>query len=356
MLNQDNRRARRAALRTYGLARDSDLSALQEVVELTARICDAPMGFLSIIEDETQVFLIRTGIDLSEIPLSDSICGTVLMEGGMVVISDIADDDRINTLCAYKEHGVRFYASVPLTTPQGRIFGTLTVLDRTPRTLTPLQQETLAVLSHQVMAHFDLRRTIRRGEVMRREVDHRVKNSLQSVSSLTRLQSRRVRSAEARDALEVVSRRIDTIAALNSELYRTGTDRKVGLKAFLASVVDLIRASGPETVHVSLDMDDVNISASHAGSLAIVVNEFATNSFKHAFPDGRQGRVDIVGRQERPGHFRLTCRDDGTGISGEKAGAGLGMAIIESAADSVGGEITWRTDPPGYALEIEFGI
>ena len=356
MLNQDNQRARRAALRTYGLARDSDVSALQEIVELAVRICDVSMGFLSIIEDETQVFLVRTGIDLPELPLSESICGTVLTGGGMVIISDLSDDDRISHLRVYDACGARFYASVPLTTQQGRIFGTLTVLDRTPGTLTDLQQETLAVLSRQVMAHFDLRRTIRRGEVMRREVDHRVKNSLQSVSSLTRLQSRRVQSAEARDALEVVSRRIDTIAALNSELYRIGIDRKVGLKTFLGSVVDLIRASGPETVHVSLDMDDVNISASHAGSLAIVVNEFATNSFKHAFPDGQTGRVDIVGRQERPGHFRLICRDDGAGLTRKEPGVGLGMAIIESAADSVGGDITWRTAPPGYALEIDFGI
>lgn len=356
MLTIDNRRARRVALRTYGLTRDSDLTSLREIVDLATKICETPMAFLSIIEDETQYFLIRIGFDFVELPIEDTICGQVLDTGRFVAIRDAHDHPGLKVLPPCTAHGVRFYAASPLTTPQGRTFGTLTVLDREPREISDLQRETLEVLSRQVMAHLALRRTIRRAEVMRREVDHRVKNSLQSVSSLTRLQSRRVQSAEARDALEVVSRRIDTIAALNSELYRTGTDRKVALKGFLASVVELIRASGPENVHVSLDMDDVSISASHAGSLAIIVNEFATNSFKHAFPDGRQGRVDILGRQERPGQFRLTCRDNGVGTGPDVPGAGLGLAIIDSAADSVDGEITRTTDGEGYVIEIEFGI
>ncbi len=360
MLSQDNRRARRAALRSYGLTRDTDLASLREIVDLAVAICDMPMGNVSLIDEQFQWFVVRAGTERSELPLEDTICARVIAADapeGVVVIEDTHRDPRLETAAACQEaEGIRFYAAAPLLTPQGRVIGTLSVADIRPRRLTDGQRKLLSVLSRQVMAQLDLRRLLRRADVMRREVDHRVKNSLQSVSSLTRLQARRVTSDEARDALEVVSRRIDTIAALNSELYRAGNERKLALRAFLESVTHLIRASAPENVAISLSMDDVNISAGHAGSLAIIVNEFATNSFKHAFPDGRGGRIELTGRQEHPGQFRMTCRDDGVGVGSAPPEGGLGLSIIDSAVESLGGEKTFLEHEAGFGMDIVFAI
>ena len=354
MLSHEQRRARRATLRSYGLSRDSDLTSLREIIVLAMRMCGVGQANISLFDEQRQWFIVREGMDVEELPLDETICMQVLTRSGVTVVEDTVNDPRTAHLPICKDGTVGFYAAAPLLTGNGRVFGSLTIMDRTPRSLTEDQMSMLAVLSRQVMAQFELRRALRRADVMRREVDHRVKNSLQSVASLTRLQSRRVETPEAREALEVVSRRIDTVAALNSELYRTGTDRKIGLKSFLSSVVDLIRASAPERVGISLDCADVNISAQHAGSLAIVVNEFTTNSFKHAFPDDREGHIEIVGRQIEPGTFRLTCRDDGVGAS--NPGAGLGVAIIDSAVESLSGEIDRDTEGPGYAITVEFGI
>lgn len=354
MLSHEQRRARRATLRSYGLSRDSDLTSLREIIVLAMRLCGVEQGNISLFDEQRQWFVVREGMDVEELPLEETICMRVISHSGVTVVEDTCADPRTASLSICTDGTVRFYAAAPLLTGSGRVFGTLTVMDRTPRSLTEDQITMLGVMSRQVMAQLELRRALRRADVMRREVDHRVKNSLQSVASLTRLQSRRVETPEAREALEVVSRRIDTVAALNSELYRTGTDRKIGLKSFLSSVVDLIRASAPERVTISLDCADVNISAQHAGSLAIVVNEFTTNSFKHAFPDDREGHIEIVGRQIEPGTFRLTCRDDGVGVS--NPGTGLGIAIIESAVESLSGEIEREIEGPGYAIAVEFGI
>ncbi len=361
MLSQDNRRARRAALRSYGLSRDTDLSSLQEIVDLVTALCGVPMGNVSLIGEQRQWFVARVGPGVAELPLEETLCARVLMgpdaTTDVTMIEDTRRDPRTAEvrICTGAE-AVRFYAAAPLLTPQGRIIGALTVMDRRPRRLSQAQLALLAVLSRQVMAQLDLRRLLRRADVMRREVDHRVKNSLQSVSSLTRLQARRVTSAEARESLEVVSRRIDTIAALNSELYRSGNERRLALSGFLDSVVQLIRASAPEHVIISMAMDDVNVAAGHAGSLAIIVNEFATNSFKHAFPDGQDGRIEFHGRQERPGQFRLTCRDDGVGLDPSRSASGLGMSIIESAVESLGGDKTVTSAGRGFELEVVFGI
>ncbi len=360
MLKEDNRRARRVALRSYGLSGDADLASLGEIVDLAVSICDMPMGHVSLLGDQQQWFVVRSGPGRDEMPLEETICSHVLVShgsNGVVVVEDTLRDPRTSDLSICGgEDPVRFYAAAPLLTPEGRVIGALSVLDTRPRRLPDGQAKLLSVLSHQVMAQLDLRRLLRRADVMRREVDHRVKNSLQSISSLTRLQSRRVSSDEAREALEVVSRRIDTIAALNSELYRSDNDSKLGLRAFLDSVVQLIRASAPDNVTISLGMDDVNIAAGHAGSLAIIVNEFTTNSFKHAFPDGRPGRIDLHGGQDQPGQFRLTCRDDGVGVGPSAAANGLGMSIIDSAVESLGGEKVVHETDEGFAMDVVFGI
>ncbi|QFU08473.1 Blue-light-activated histidine kinase 2 [Rhodobacteraceae bacterium THAF1] len=358
MLTTESRRSRRAALRAYGLSSDTDLSSLKDVLDVAVAACGVSMGNISLIEESRQLFLVRHNLPFEELPLEETICGNVLKGRDIQIVEDTLLDTRTEGLgiCSGSD-AIRFYAASPLVTESGRIIGTLTVAHDTPHNIDDNQIQLLKVLSRQVMTHLDLRRALRRAELMRREVDHRVKNSLQSVASLTRLQSRRVTSDEAREALEIVSRRIDTVAALNSELYRIGNDRKVGLANFLGSVVTLIRASAPERVEIDVDVADVNISAAHAGSLAIVVNEFTTNSFKHAFPDDRDGKIVIEGRQISPGQFRLTCRDDGIGLDeNDRSGDGLGLSIIDSAVESIHGELTHDSDMPGYAIHIDFSI
>lgn len=88
--------------------------------------------------------------------------------------------------------GPALYAGALLTTGEGLPLGTLCVLDYQPRELTALQRDTLRVLARQVMTLLEMRKALRSADILRREVDHRVKNSLQSLSSFTNLQTRRL--------------------------------------------------------------------------------------------------------------------------------------------------------------------
>lgn len=351
-------RERRAILRSYGLSSGNDTTALEEIVALAARLCRKPMAFVSLIEDNRQWFIARHGISLRETPIAQSICTIILEEPGVSVIGDTRSDPRtaLNPLCTGGPD-IGFYAAAPLKTENGRNIGTLAVLDHEPGQMDDLERDILAVLSRQVMAQLNLRRALRRASVLRREVDHRVKNSLQSVASLTRLQARASGNPDVREALQIVTRRIGTVAALNSELYREDVENQVALPTFLGSVVDLIRDSAPGGVKITLDCTDLSITAERAAAIAIIVNEFATNSFKHAFPDDRPGLIAVACRLETPSNASLICRDDGIGLKLDTTpSAGMGLAIIESAVDQLDGEQTDLEVERGHAIRVEFSL
>lgn len=351
-------RERRATLRSYGLSPDNDTSALEEIVAVAARLCRKPMAFVSLIEDERQLFIARHGIQLKETPISQSICAIIVDAPGVTVIDDTRSDPRTasNPLCAGGPN-IGFYAAAPLKTKNGRNIGTLAVLDHEPGQMAELERDILAVLSRQVMAQLDLRRALRRASVLRREVDHRVKNSLQSVASLTRLQARASDNPEVREALQIVTRRIGTVAALNSELYRQDVENQVALPTFLGSVIELIRDSAPGAVEITLDCAEILITAERAAAIAIIVNEFATNSFKHAFPDDRPGRIMFECRFETPTCVSLSCRDDGIGLGFDAPpSTGMGLAIIESAVDQLDGEQADIELECGHGIRVEFEV
>ncbi|RVT84478.1 GAF domain-containing protein [Rhodobacteraceae bacterium CCMM004] len=351
--------ARLHTLRGYDVQQTETAREFDDLAGLAAEICGAPIGLVSLVEETRQVFIGVHGLHLRSTPIEQSICVQVMFDAGTTVIEDTRADPRTdaNPLCVSGPRPLLFYAGAPLKAPNGQPLGTLCVLDERPRQLSESQRRHLEILADQVMAQLNLRRTLRRAEILRREVDHRVKNSLQSVASLARLQARRVHSDEAREVLDVVGRRIATVAALNSELYKTSRSERVELAPFLSTVTDLIRESAPDGVTVSLGVDPVSVGAGAAGALAIVVNEFATNAFKHAFPDDRPGTVTITARQVAPGEMVLTCADDGVGMPRDAPPSeGLGMTIIRSAIEQLEGEERSPTPVAGHAIEIAFSL
>ena len=133
-------------------------SALDEIAALAARICHVPIAFIALIDERRQWFKSMVGWSISEIPRDQSFCAHALAQSGMLIVPDATLDARFadNPLVT-GEPGVRFYAAAPLVTPDGHAVGTLAVVDREPRALTDVQCQTLAVLSRQVMAQFELR-------------------------------------------------------------------------------------------------------------------------------------------------------------------------------------------------------
>lgn len=154
---------RAALLRQY----DLDYAGFAELDEITAfasALCNTPTALVSIVEDERQCFVGRTGLDVTETPRSVSFCAHAMLGSELFVIPDAMQDPRFadNGLVTQAPH-IRFYAGAPLVNSEGQPLGALCVIDYAPREgLTPLQQQGLTVLGRQVTLFLEARRADRR--------------------------------------------------------------------------------------------------------------------------------------------------------------------------------------------------
>jgi PAS domain S-box-containing protein len=160
-----NATARRLdALREYAILDTPPEQAFDDIVQLAAEICDAPIALVSLVEADRQWFKAVVGLDLRQTPIEQSVCARILDETGVVVVPDTRADPRLldNSLVTGTP-GLRFYAGAVLATENDVPLGTLCVLDYRPRAegLSDRQRAALAKLGRQVMAQMELRKIAR---------------------------------------------------------------------------------------------------------------------------------------------------------------------------------------------------
>jgi PAS domain S-box-containing protein len=159
-----NEADRLAALSSYDILDTEPEEAFDDLVRLVARLCEAPIAVVNLIDQGRQWFKAEVGLGVRETPLDTSFCAHALLQSDGMVVPDATRDPRFecNPLVT-AEPGLRFYAGVLLKTREGLPLGTLCVLDVEPRPagLTELQQTALETLGRQVMSQLELRRAVR---------------------------------------------------------------------------------------------------------------------------------------------------------------------------------------------------
>ncbi|MBY6090423.1 histidine kinase dimerization/phosphoacceptor domain -containing protein [Maritimibacter alkaliphilus] len=350
--------ARLRVLQSYGILDTPPEGAFDEVVTLVAEICECPVVLISLVEEHRQWFKARVGMSASETDMERSICAHAILDGDFLEINDTLSDLRTadNPLCI-KDDSMRFYAGAVLKSDEGLPIGTLCILDRKPRVLTDMQRRTMRVMADQVMAQLNLRRALNTADVLRREVDHRVKNSLQSVTAIMRMQSRHTLEETVREALDTARIRIETVAALHEQLYLTESGAQIDVARFAENVCILLGRSAPETVTIRASCDPLWAGSRKAASIGTILNEFGTNAIKHAFPDNRPGVVSFELRSLGGGMAQLSCSDDGVGMpEGADDGQGLGLKVLRASAQQLGGDPVLETGPAGTRVSVVFPV
>lgn len=350
---------RLAALRALDILDTDFEDEYDHIVELASHLCDAPIAVVNLIDADRQWFKAEKGLGVRSTPLETSLCSHVILENDYVEIPDTLEDPRMadNILCT-QEDGLRFYAGALLKSEDGYPVGTLCILDTVPRTLSPFQQSALRMLAGQVNRLLDLRLALRRQEIFQQEIDHRVKNSLASVAGLVRMQAGRA-SGEVREALEVVGKRIEAVAALHEQLHLSMNGTSIDLAPFLRRLSGRLLEIMPPGSEVRLTLADAMLGSSTGGAIGLMTNEFVSNATKHSVdPDGTT-QVDIVGNLENATYvLRLThCAPAHEGTLDRIAKSnGLGIKVIEASIRSLGGTHEWSASKQGLTLELQFQL
>jgi two-component sensor histidine kinase len=182
------------------------------------------------------------------------------------------------------------------------------------------------------------------------ELNHRVKNGIQSAMSFLKIQARTTSSEEARIALTEAALRLKVFGDLYSALQQTdGSDESVGLPALLGSVADGLRQFFPEMsdrVSLRTRIDGVSLDPERAIPVALTVNEAVINAYKHAFPDGRSGEIVVSVEKagiDGTGVITIHVSDDGVGLPEQERRGSLGMHLIRGFSDQLGGDLEIST-------------
>jgi two-component sensor histidine kinase len=184
------------------------------------------------------------------------------------------------------------------------------------------------------------------------EMHHRVKNNLQVVTSLLRLEAGRSAQADTKEVLEDMQGRIRSMALLHEALYRAGTFAAVDLGAYIKELaIQAFRAQAvsPGAVRLQLELAAVTVVMDQAMPCGLLVNELVSNCLKHGFPDGRAGEVRVELQPEAGGaQWRLRVSDTGIGLPADFAarrGQSLGLQLASGLAQQINGELAIGPGP-----------
>jgi GAF domain-containing protein len=190
-----NDRKRLEVLWQYDVLDTVPEQVFDDLTELAASICEAPIALLTLVDEKRQWFKSKVGVSLSETSRDVSFCGHAILQRELFIVPDATRDERFarNPLVT-AEPQIRFYAGAPLISPDGYALGTLCVIDQVPHTLRPDQKRALQILSRHVMTQLELRRhalelarTREERDNMRRDL-HKVRTELTQVRKQIQIQ------------------------------------------------------------------------------------------------------------------------------------------------------------------------
>jgi PAS domain S-box-containing protein len=205
-----------------------------------------------------------------------------------------------------------------------------------------------------------LQASLNEKEALLKEVHHRVKNNLQLITSLIRLEVGRSDQAEVKGVLGEMQGRIRSMALLHESLYREGSFASVDLSRYigqLASQIFSANLSRNAPIELRLELAAVSAGLDQAIPCGLLVNELITNSLKHGFPQGRAGSVTVALRPAQDvSNWRLSVSDTGVGVPEDfesRRQNSLGLQLASGLANQLGGELSVES---GASFAVSFRI
>jgi len=331
------------------------------VAEMAARVIGAKATTLYLLDDATQQLTLRATHNTSAerqvtaIPLGDGIVGKVAARGQPLIVANVQTDKRFLNRALAEREGLVSLLSVPLIV-RGQTVGVFSSYTSAPHDFTPKEIELFQTLANQTALAIENARLVIHAAVVR-EMHHRVKNNLQMIAMLLRLQKNAARDLRAEDVLAETINRILSIAAVHETLSEQGL-RVVDVKDVLTRVTRSVAEtmlSGGQDITITVAGDRLILPSREATSLALATSELVQNAVKHAFVGRASGAIHVQ-LQATANENVIIVQDNGIGSDKSPgAGKGLGLQIINTLVnDDLKGKFELNLSPEGTQAFIRF--
>ena len=200
-------------------------------------------------------------------------------------------------------------------------------------------------ISERKRAEQQLQSSLREKEILLKEVHHRVKNNLQVVSSLLYLQAIKAGEGPAAAMLQDSLNRVRSMAMVHEQLYGSQDLARIDLGEYVRSLsASLLNCYAPQPgqVQVAVDVQDIWLALDLAIPCGLIITELVSNALRHAFPDGRRGRIRITCAKDGVRRYRLEVSDDGVGLPDLSVTAEsdtLGLGLVDMLVQQLHGQL-----------------
>jgi two-component sensor histidine kinase len=334
-----------SAVKRYDILDTPPDGTFDRVTALAARRFDVPISIISIVDHDRIWFKSHHGLEVKQIGRDPGLCASAILSEMPHILSNAALDPRslANPLVA-GDFGLRFYAGVPLRTHDGFNLGTLCVIDKEPRPVDQKQIDDLKDLASVVMDQMELRlsarQAIAQAQLMAKEIDHRVTNSLQFISGLLMMHGR-TSNSETASHLQMAANRVAAVAQVHRNFYTDEAEETSCITFLRRFCADL---SGILGTRIDVQGDEGKVPTTRIQPIGLMLNELVTNAAKHG-----AGRINVE-YKIIDGIHELSVCDEGQGLPNNfdpDGTAGLGMKVVTTLARQLGGQMNAQANPAG---------
>jgi two-component sensor histidine kinase len=250
-----------------------------------------------------------------------------------------------------------------------KVIGVITLQDyRNENAFTETQLELLATVASQSAIalenaglYLEVTKSLREKDILLQEVHHRVKNNLQIMSSLIKLQSHYITDPKMLDIMKETAGRIQSMAIVHSKLYNTNDYEQINFAEYVKNLTDNFWNSYGfrlKNINFNIDIIDIPLNIDTALPCGLRINELVSNAIKYAFPDNRHGEILISLKTGEDKKYILTVKDDGIGVPDNvqlSKSDTLGIQLVTLLTKQMNGDLRiWTEKDKGVEFIIKF--
>ena len=216
-------------------------------------------------------------------------------------------------------------------------------------------------ISDKVKEKQQIERNLHEKEILLKEVYHRVKNNMQVIASLLRMQSRSARQAETRASLNEASQRISALALVHEKLYQSDNLARTGIHTYIDSLCESFRQShqGSNKLQFQLNIAEEEFEPEVIIPIGLIINELLSNCLKHAFRQMQEqetGRIQISFTATDNEHYQLAVCDNGPGLPQDfdlQRNKTLGLKLIRSLSQQLKAQLSFSSSDQGTCFRLD---